>query len=135
MVDEEFGMGVRTSLGFNQAVMRARISLRVHGFSILSEMPAPAGIGEDTGRRHLFMGVWEQLITSGNLGGPGLDFGDHLPCNVVVYEQGEGTVIAGLDPAQGMDGWGPAAENAEAAKLALQSALAELCRPGSEEDR
>lgn len=125
-------MGVRTPLSFNQAVMRTRLSLRSHGISILSEMPAPAGIGEDTGRRHLFMGVWEKLITSGNLGGPGMDVGDHLACNVVVYEQGEGTVVAGLDPSEGLDGWGPAAESAVAAKQALQSAFAQLLKPAEE---
>ena len=129
-MDEETGLGVRTRLGFSEAVMRTRISLRAHGFSILSEMPAPAGIGEETGRRHLFMGVWEKLITTTNLGGPGLDVGDHLPCNVVVYEQGESTVIAGLDPAEGMDGWGPAAEQAQEARTALQKAFAELLKPG-----
>lgn len=122
-------MGVRTDMDFGQAVARARISLRAHGFSILSEMPAPAGIGEETGRRHLFMGVWELLISSGNLGGPGLDVGDHLPCNVVVYEQGESTVVAALDPSAGMQGWPAAAENAQAAKRALQSALAQLLKP------
>ena len=128
-MDEEFGLGVRTPLGFSEAVMRARISLRAHGFSILSEMPAPAGIGEETGRRHLFMGVWERLITTSNLGGPGMDVGDHLSCNVVVYEQGDSTVIAGLDPSEGMDGWGPAAEQAQEAKIALEKAFAELLKP------
>ena len=128
-MNEEFGLGVRTSLGFPEAVMRARISLRAHGFSILSEMPAPAGIGEETGRRHLFLGVWERLIATSNLGGQGMDVGDHLPCNVVVYEQGESTVVAGLDPSEGMEGWGPAAEQAEQAKLALQAAFVELLKP------
>ena len=96
-MEQEFGIGVRTELGFSQAVIRTRISLRAHGFSIISEMPAPAGIGEETGRRHLFMAVWERLITTSNLGGPGLDVGDHLSCNVVVYEQGDSTVVAALD--------------------------------------
>ncbi len=122
-------MGVRTTLGFSQAVVRTRIALRAHGFSILSEMPAPAGIGEETGRRHLFLGVWERLITAGNLGGPGLDVGDHLPCNVVVYEQGESTVIAGLDPSEGMEGWGSAEGQALEARRALEAAFAELLKP------
>jgi len=128
-VDEEVGIGVRTGLGFGEAVGRTRIALRAHGFSILSEMPAPAGIGEETGRRHLFMGVWERLITTSNLGGPGLDVGDHLPCNVVVYEQGNSTVVAGLDPSEGMEGWGAAQEQAREAKQALQDAFAELLDP------
>jgi uncharacterized protein (DUF302 family) len=128
-MEQEFGLGVQTSLGFSQAVVRTRIALRAHGFSILSEMPAPAGIGEETGRRHLFLGVWERLIKASNLGGPGLDVGDHLPCNVVVYEQGESTVIAGLDPSEGMEGWEPAGGQAQEARKALEAAFAEIVEP------
>lgn len=130
-MEDEFGIGVRTSLGFSAAVVRTRIALRTHGFSILSEMPAPAGIGEETGRRHLFMGVWEHLIATNNLGGPGLDVGDHLPCNVVVFEHGDSTVIAGLDPSQGMEGWGAAESEAVRAKKALEAAFEEVLKPDS----
>ncbi len=131
-MDPEFGLGVRTSLPFDQVVLRARISLRAHGFSILSEMPAPAGIGDESGRRHLFMAVWEKLITSGNLGGRGLDVGDHLSCNVVVFQEAEDTLVAALDPTEGMEGWVEGAREAEAARDALQRALAQLLKsPGS----
>ncbi|MGQ0678272.1 MAG: hypothetical protein ACT4OM_01195 [Actinomycetota bacterium] len=128
-MEDDFGLGVRTPLDFNVAVMRTRLSLRAHGFSILSEMPAPVGVGDEAGRRHLFMGVWERLIIAGNLGGPGLDVGDHLPCNVVVFEQDHATMIAALDPAEGMDGWGPAAEVAEQAQGALREALRAIAQP------
>lgn len=106
--------------------MKARIALRSHGFSILSEMPAPAGTGDELGRRHLFMAVWERLIVSSNLGGPGLDTGDHLSCNVVVFEEGSQTVVAALDPTEGMEGWTEGAREAEAARDALSKALAQL---------
>lgn len=106
--------------------MRARISLRAHGFSILSEMPAPSGIGDESGRRHLFMTVWEKLIVAGNLGGPGLDVGDHLSCNVVVYQEGADTLVAALDPTEGMEMWDEGLREAEAARSALGRALANL---------
>ena len=124
----EFGLGVRTNLDFDVAVMRARMSLRVHGFIILSEMPAPAGIGEEAGRRHLFMAVWEKLITAGNLGGPGLDVGDHLSCNVVVFQEGDETVVAALDPTEDLQGWVEGMREAEAAREALQRALTHLVK-------
>jgi len=131
-VDPEYGLGVRTNIPFDQVVTRARISLRAHGFSILSEMPAPAGIGDESGRRHLFMAVWEKLIVSGNLGGAGLDVGDHLSCNVVVFQDGDETLVAALDPTEGMEGWVEGIREAEAARDALQRALAHLLRaPGS----
>lgn len=127
-MDPEFGLGVRTDASFDQVVSRARLSLRVHGFSILSEMPAPAGIGDESGRRHLFMAVWEKLVTSGNLGGPHLDVGDHLPCNVVVFQDGAQTVVAALDPTEGLEGWTEGLREAEAAREALQRALGQMVK-------
>ena len=125
-MDPEYGLGVRTDLPFDQVVMRARICLRGHGFSILSEMPAPAGIGEESGRRHLFMAVWEKLIVAGNLGGPGLDVGDHLACNVVVFQEGDQTLVVALDPTDEMEGWTEGFREAESARDALTRALAQL---------
>lgn len=124
-MEEEYGLGIRTDLSFKQALLRTRVALRAHGFSILSEMPAPAGVGDETGRRHLLMCVWEKLISAGNLGGPGLDVGDHMQCNVVVFEEGDSTVIAGLDPSVGLEGWAGAGD-AESASLALKRALEQV---------
>ena len=121
---EDFGIGVTTDLSFEQAVMRARIALRSRGFSVLSEMPAPLD-PEQPGRRHLFMGLWEELISTANLGGPGMDVGDHLPVNVVVFEEGDGTTIAALDPTEGLEGWAHS-DLAGRALLALQAALADI---------
>lgn len=127
MEEEEQGLGVRLKISFEEAVMRTRISLRAHGFSILSEMPGPVGIGEGVGRRHLFMAIWQQMTASSNLGGPGLDVGDHLPCNVAVFEEEGWTVVAGLDPAQGLDGWEQAADG-ERAQQALIKAMEQIGR-------
>lgn len=119
-------MGVRTEADFSQVVSRTRISLRAHGFSILSEMSAPSGSGDESGRRYLFMAVWERLISTGNLGGPGLDVGDHLPCNVVVFEDGGSVVVSYLDPTEGMEGWPEGAREARAALEALQAAASDV---------
>ncbi|MCA1840757.1 MAG: hypothetical protein ABR507_12330 [Actinomycetota bacterium] len=119
-MDDETGIGIATVLDFDVAVMRTRLCLRSNGFRILSEMPAPASIGEG-GRQHLFLCVWEQVIHTENLGGQGLDVGDHLACNIVVYEQDGSTLIAGLDPTEGLDGW--ALDNAMAAKGAIWKAI------------
>lgn len=123
--EEEEGLGVRLKLGFEEAVTRTRISLRAHGFSIISEMPGPVGVGEGVGRRHLFMALWQQMTASSNLGGPGLDVGDHLPCNVAVFEEEGWTVVAGLDPTEGMAGW-DGANDAEKARDALVQAFDQI---------
>lgn len=124
-MEEDYGLGLRTSASFEQAVTVTRIALRAHGIRILSEMPSP---GAGTGRQHLFMGVWERLIAAANLGGEGLDIGDHLALNVVVYEDEESTVIAGLDPTQGLEGWSAGDVTAESARQALEAAFEEAAR-------
>lgn len=71
------------------------------------------------------MGLWEELISTANLGGPGLDVGDHLPVNVVVFEDEGSTTIAALDPTEGLEGW---AHNdlAGRALASLEAALADV---------
>lgn len=127
-MSEEYGLGISTSMPFELAVVRTRLALRAKGFSILSEMQAPPSPGEFHGRSHLFMGVWERLTATGNLGGQGLDVGDHLACNVVVFEEDGTTSVAVLDPAEGLEGWG-SSELAEAAHAALEQVLQEIGRP------
>ena len=125
---EEYGIGVETPLAFEQAVSLTRLALRTEGFSILSEMPVPPSLGDGTGRRHLFMGVWERLLSVGNLGGPGLDVGDHLPCNLVVFEEGGTTCVASLDPLEGLEGWEVPAAATEA-RSALERVLEHVASP------
>jgi uncharacterized protein (DUF302 family) len=119
-VEEEFGLDVETAMSFDEAVARTRLVMRTHGFSILSEMPGvrPPGTSETS---HLFMGLWSRLISAGNLGGEGLDVGDHLPCNVVVYTDQGRTHVAVLDPGAGLVGWAESsvAEEAQAAMFQL----------------
>jgi uncharacterized protein (DUF302 family) len=125
---EEYGLGVATALGFDQAVSTTRLLLKAQGFRILSEMPAPAALAEPPGRQHLFMGVWQRIINTTNLGGPGLDVGDHLACNVAVFEDGGRTMVAVLDPTEGLEGWAPTGL-AEEAKAALEIVLSGLAAP------
>lgn len=122
-MDPEFGLGVSTDLEFDQAVMRARVVLRAKGFGILSELSPPPQPGQ--GRHHLFMTVWQQLISTANLGGEGLDVGDHMTCNFVVYEELGKTLLAVLDPAEGMEGWQDAGEPSQARK-AIEDVLDEV---------
>jgi hypothetical protein len=91
-------------------------------------MPAPAALAGQTGRQHLFMGVWQRIINTTNLGGPGLDVGDHLACNVAVFEDGGRTMVAVLDPTEGLEGWAPT-DLAEEAKAALEIVLSGLAAP------
>lgn len=130
-MSDEYGLLVTAPIGFEQAVVRTRLALRSRGFSILSEMKGVADPSESTGRRHLFMALWEYLIATGNLGGPGLDVGDHLACNVVVFEEGDSTSVAVLDPTEGLEGWQPG-DLAVRARTALEQVLEDVATPAEE---
>lgn len=119
-MEDDYGIGVTVGLRFEDAVARTRLVMRAQGFSILSEMPAAGS--------HLFMGMWSRIISTGNLGGQGLDVGDHLACNVVVFEAGDSSHVAVLDPAEGMEGWagGGLAQEASEALHRLLEEIASL---------
>ncbi|MGH9194813.1 MAG: hypothetical protein ACRD1T_03630 [Acidimicrobiia bacterium] len=125
-MDPEYGLGVSTELDFDQAVMRTRVALQAKGFGILSEMTPPPQPG--SGRHHLFMSVWQQLISTENLGLPGADVGDHMTCNVVVYEELGKTQVAVLDPTEGLEGWLDIGIPSKARK-AIEEVLEEVAGP------
>lgn len=62
------------------------------------------------------MGMWSRIISTGNLGGQGLDVGDHLACNVVVFDAGASSQVAVLDPKEGLEGWADSALAQEASE-------------------
>jgi len=128
-MSEDSGIEIEVEADFDTAVRATRLALRSHGFSVLSEMAAPVELGSGTGRRHLFLTVWEQMVGSANLGGQGLDVGDHLQMNIVVYEEGGTTRVAGLDPVDAYGSWPEAAQTSGAALAALEKVLIAVDSP------
>ena len=96
----EYGYSVEVPEGYDEAVVRARLALKAHGFSILSEMHVGGMLGPQAGdeRQYLFMGVWNSAMSQRRLDRE-LQVAVHLPCNVVVQETGPAAVVAALDPA------------------------------------
>ncbi|MFN2587614.1 MAG: DUF302 domain-containing protein [Actinomycetota bacterium] len=113
----EYGYAIEVPQGYDEAVVRARMALRAHGFSILSEMHVGGMLGPDPGdeRQYLFMGVWNGAVSQQRLDQE-LQVAVHLPCNVVVQETGEGALVAALDPRDAVgDGGDPALDGAAGA--------------------
>lgn len=126
----EYGYTVEVPQGYDEAVVRARMALRAHGFSILSEMHVGGMLGPEAGdaRQYLFMGVWNSAMSQRRLDQE-LQVAVHLPCNVVVQETGAGALVAALDPADTVgEGPVPAADlNASPAEI-LEEARSALTR-------
>jgi uncharacterized protein (DUF302 family) len=134
----EYGYTVEVPQGYDEAVVRARMALRAHGFSILSEMHVGGMLGPEAGteRQYLFMGVWNSAMSERRLDQE-LQVAVHLPCNVVVQETGEAALVAALDPADTVgepgaatdDAAVPAAQVIEEARAALARVLQAIVAP------
>ena len=135
----EYGYTVEVPEGYDEAVIRARMALRAHGFSILSEMHVGGMLGPEAGteRQYLFMGVWNSAINQRRLDQE-LQVAVHLPCNVVVQETGKAALVAALDPADAVaegdassDGASSPGAVVEEARGALARMLQMVAEPGT----
>lgn len=132
----EYGYSVEVPEGYDEAVVRARLALRAHGFSILSEMHVGGMLGPQAGdeRQYLFMGVWNSAMSQRRLDQE-LQVAVHLPCNVVVQESGPAALVAALDPADTAevpaDGGGEPGAILEEARGALARVLQMVADPAS----
>ncbi len=125
----EYGYTVEVPEGYDEAVIRTRMALRGEGFSILSEMHVGGVISPDAGdeRQYLIMGAFSTAVSEIKIDSE-LKAASHLPCNVVVQEQGSGAIVAALDPADGIEGAAPEAVT-EAARDALGRFLEKVKTP------
>jgi len=100
----EYGYAVQVPEGYDEAVVRARLAMKGHGFSIISEMHVGGMLGPDAGddRQYLIMGFWNAPVSEKHIS-PQLQAGVHLPCNVVVQETGSTAMVAALDPAEAVN--------------------------------
>ncbi len=130
----DYGYSVEVPEGYDEAVVRARMALRAHGFSILSEMHVGGMLGPQAGteRQYLFMGVWNSAVSQRRLDEE-LQVAVHLPCNVVVQESGARALVAALDPADAVEAPEPGAAAAvvEEARGALAGALRMVADPAT----
>ena len=121
----EYGYSVEVPEGYDEAVIRTRMALRGEGFSILTEMNVGGMLGPEAGdaRQYLIMGIWNSALSQSRLD-ESLQMAVHLPCNVVVQEQGSTALVAVTDPVDVVEGADPAARPfAEAARAALGRVL------------
>lgn len=122
----EYGYAVQVPEGYDEAVVRARLAMKGHGFSIISEMHVGGMLGPDAGdeRQYLIMGFWNAPVSERHIT-PQLQAGVHLPCNVVVQETSTGAVVAAQDPTDAIDG---ADESQRAAAAVARGAVEQMLR-------
>jgi uncharacterized protein (DUF302 family) len=124
-----YGFGTTVNLPYEQAVERTRVALQAQGFGILTEIDVKqtmkAKLDVDF-RPYVILGACNPPLAHRALSAD-LGIGLLLPCNVVVYDNGDGTsTVEVMDPeaALGLVGDNPAvAEVAREAGTRLRLAI------------
>lgn len=97
----EYGYRKRTHLPFEQAMERIKTTLSDQGFGILMEIDVAetlkAKIDADIGGRYTILGACKPPLAFKALQAE-RELGLLLPCNVIVYEDGDGTVVSSIEP-------------------------------------
>ncbi|MFZ2493765.1 MAG: DUF302 domain-containing protein [Thermoanaerobaculia bacterium] len=127
MEQTAYGIRVKVPLGYEMALQKTREALKEQGFGVLTEIDMKEKMKEKLGvdfKRYIILGAcnpplaWKALQAE-------TEVGLLLPCNVIVYEEGEGSVVAALDPQAliGMAGNPGLQEMAAEARALLEKAL------------
>lgn len=125
-----YGFSRRLDLPFERSIERIKETLKAEGFGVLSEINIREKFNEKLGvnfRNYVILGACNPPIAYQALQEE-MALGLLLPCNVVVYEEGEKTVVAAIDAAKMMSVVGnPKLESAaKQVNEKLQRAIANL---------
>ena len=96
----DYGITVRTSAPFAQAVARVREALKAQGFGVLTEIDVQATLRDRLGEemeQYLILGACNPPLAHRALSAD-RRIGLLLPCNVVIRTEAGQTVVEALDP-------------------------------------
>lgn len=120
----------RLTLSFEQAVEKVTAALKDQGFGVLTEIDVKATLKKKLDvnfRKYVILGACNPPLAHKALSTQ-LNMGLLLPCNVIVYEEDEGSVVEILDPIKMMDVAGNQDLNpvAQEAQIRLQRVIEAL---------
>ena len=126
-----YGFGAMVTLAYDAAVQRTTELLKEEGFGVLTRIDVKQTLKEKLGvdsRRYVILGACNPPLAHRAFQVE-LNIGLLLPCNVAVYEDEGGSVVAFMDPAAAMgfvgnDALQPIAEEARTRLLRVQQKLA-----------
>ncbi|HUO85256.1 MAG TPA: DUF302 domain-containing protein [Thermoanaerobaculia bacterium] len=123
-----YGIRKRVDLPWDQAVAKSREALETEGFGVLTEIDMREKLKEKLGvdfKNYIILGACNPPLAYKALQAEP-EIGLLLPCNVIVYEEGEGSMVAAMDPGVMVELVGendPLREVADDARARLERAL------------
>lgn len=131
MTIKHYGMSVHTQLNRDDAEKHIRAALSEEGFGILTEIDVAATLQAKLGierKPYKILGACNPALANQALQADE-SIGLLLPCNVIVYEDDDGTVVSAIEPLTMVD-LSPAVQDiADQAHDALERAIQSV--PGS----
>jgi uncharacterized protein (DUF302 family) len=104
------GITKSVSLPYDTVLARLPDALKTEGFGVLTEIDVRHTLREKLGidfRRYKILGACNPSLAHRALQAE-LGAGVMLPCNVIVYEDGDRTVVTAVDPMETIAGASPA---------------------------
>jgi len=95
-----YGLQARLTAPYDEAVEKVTAALKTEGFGVLTEIDVKATLKKKLDadfRRYVILGACNPHLAHRALQAE-LDLGLLLPCNVIVYEDGDGSVVSVIDP-------------------------------------
>lgn len=128
----QYGFGTRLDVPYAEAVERARAALKEQGFGVLTEIDVKATMKAKLGvdfQPYIILGACNPPLAYRALSAE-QSIGLLLPCNVIVYQDGDGARVEFMDPAValGIVGNPDVAPVASEARARLWAAMQSLAR-------
>lgn len=98
----EMGIRAKVNLPYEQAVQKTTDALKAEGFGVLTQIDMKATFKQKINtdfRRYVILGACNPALAHRALSA-NLSVGLLLPCNVTVYEEGDGSVVTAVDPVE-----------------------------------
>jgi uncharacterized protein (DUF302 family) len=96
----DLGFRVKLNTSYTDAVQKITAALQAEGFGVLTEIDVQATLKQKLNadfRRYTILGACNPPLAHRALSA-NLDVGLLLPCNVTVYEEGDGAVVTAVNP-------------------------------------
>ena len=116
----DIGMHATLNLPYDQAIQKTTDALKAEGFGVLTQIDVKATLKQKLNadfRRYVILGACNPSLAHRALSA-NLNVGLLLPCNVTVYEEGEGSVVTTVDPVETL---GALKEDTVAHEVALEA--------------